>query len=136
MGDTVTWFHRTVEQYVGALVGAGFTLTALRQCAPEPGRFGGDEAELSRKACSVVFAAVSPSHLTPPQQRRTAELAKVSNAWLILAYHEVGENIGGGTYTTDIAVLDADMKAVKDSGLGIVTVAQGAAEVLSRTSRN
>lgn len=62
--------------------------------------------------------------------------AKASNIWLILAYHEVGENIGGGTYTTDTAVLDADMKAVKDSGLGIVTVAQGAAEVLSQTSGN
>lgn len=62
--------------------------------------------------------------------------AKASNACLILAYHEVGENIGGGTYTTDTAVLDADMKAVRDSGLGIVTVAQGAAEVLSQTSGN
>lgn len=28
------------------------------------------------------------------------------------------------------------MKAVKDSGLGIITVAQGAAEVLSQTSGN
>jgi hypothetical protein len=62
--------------------------------------------------------------------------AKASNAWLILAYHEVGENIGGGTYTTDTDVLDADMKAVKNSGLGIVTVAQGAAEVLSQTPGN
>jgi peptidoglycan/xylan/chitin deacetylase (PgdA/CDA1 family) len=55
--------------------------------------------------------------------------AKADNAWLILAYHEVGENIGGGTYTTATDVLDADMQAVKDSGLGIVTIAQGAAEI-------
>ncbi|MCU1518543.1 MAG: putative xylanase/chitin deacetylase [Pseudarthrobacter sp.] len=62
--------------------------------------------------------------------------AKATNAWLILAYHEVGESVGGDTYTTDTAVLDADMKAVRDSGLGIVTVADGAAEVLPQLSRN
>jgi peptidoglycan/xylan/chitin deacetylase (PgdA/CDA1 family) len=62
--------------------------------------------------------------------------AKANNAWLILSYHEVGGNIGGGVYTTDTAVLDADMKAVRDSGLDVVTVAQGAAEVLSQISGN
>jgi peptidoglycan/xylan/chitin deacetylase (PgdA/CDA1 family) len=62
------------------------------------------------------------------------ETAKATNAWLILSYHEVGANIGGGAYTTDTAVLDADMKAVRDSGLQVVTVAQGAAEVLSQTA--
>jgi peptidoglycan/xylan/chitin deacetylase (PgdA/CDA1 family) len=62
--------------------------------------------------------------------------ARANNAWLILAYHEVGANIGGGTYTTDTAVFDADMKAVRDSGLGLVTVGQGAAEVLLQAARN
>ena len=61
---------------------------------------------------------------------------QASTAWLILAYHEVGDDIGGGTYTTATAVLEADMQAVKDSGLGIVTIAQGAAEVLSQTPGN
>ena len=59
MGDTVTWFHRTIEQYVGALVGAGFILTALRECEPEPSRFGGDEAELTRRRRVPLFLLLS-----------------------------------------------------------------------------
>jgi peptidoglycan/xylan/chitin deacetylase (PgdA/CDA1 family) len=64
------------------------------------------------------------------------DTAKANNVWLILSYHEVGANIGGGVFTTDTAVLDADMKAVRDSGLAVVTVAQGAAEVLPQTAGN
>jgi hypothetical protein len=30
LGDTVTWYHRTIEQYVTSFSTAGFTLTALR----------------------------------------------------------------------------------------------------------
>jgi SAM-dependent methyltransferase len=59
MGDTVTWFHRTIEEYVDALTGAGFTLTALRECKPEPGRFGGDEAELARRRRVPLFLLLS-----------------------------------------------------------------------------
>jgi SAM-dependent methyltransferase len=59
MGDTVTWFHRTIEQYVGAVTGAGFNLTALRECEPEPGRFGGDEAELARRRRVPLFLLLS-----------------------------------------------------------------------------
>ncbi|MDQ5861738.1 MAG: hypothetical protein M3536_05695 [Actinomycetota bacterium] len=59
MGDTVTWFHRTIEQYVGALTGAGFSLSALRECEPEPDRFGGDEAELSRRRRVPLFLLLS-----------------------------------------------------------------------------
>lgn len=59
MGDTVTWFHRTVEQYVGGITGAGFNLTALRECAPEPSRFGGDEAELARRRRVPLFLLLS-----------------------------------------------------------------------------
>jgi hypothetical protein len=62
------------------------------------------------------------------------DTAKATSSWLILAYHEVGANIGGGVYTTDTAVLDADMQAVKNSGLGIVTVAQGAAEIAAQAA--
>jgi peptidoglycan/xylan/chitin deacetylase (PgdA/CDA1 family) len=60
--------------------------------------------------------------------------AKADHAWLILAYHEIGENIGGDTYHTDTAALDAEMRAVKDSGLGIVTVSQGAAEIAAQAA--
>jgi SAM-dependent methyltransferase len=59
MGDTVTWHHRTIEQYVGALAGAGFSLAALRECEPEPGRFGGDEAELTRRRRVPLFLLLS-----------------------------------------------------------------------------
>ncbi|MDQ0677163.1 SAM-dependent methyltransferase [Arthrobacter pascens] len=59
MGDTVTWFHRTTEQYVGAISGAGFNLTAMRECEPEPGRFGGDEAELARRRRVPMFLLLS-----------------------------------------------------------------------------
>lgn len=52
-------------------------------------------------------------------------LAKTNNTWLVLVYHEVGANIGGGIYRTDTAVLDAHMAAVRNSGLPMVTVRQG-----------
>lgn len=64
------------------------------------------------------------------------DTAKATNTWLILSYHEVGENIGGGTYTTPTAVLDADMQAVRDSGLAVVTVAEGTAEALAQAPGN
>lgn len=52
--------------------------------------------------------------------------AKANNTWLVLVYHEVGVSLGGDIYHTDTAVLDAQMAAVKDSGLPMVTVRQGA----------
>jgi SAM-dependent methyltransferase len=48
-GQDVVWHHRTVEQYVAVLTGAGFDLTALRECAPAPELFDGHEAELARR---------------------------------------------------------------------------------------
>lgn len=48
LGSEVTFFHRTVEQYVDALAGAGFRLTALRECAPRREEFD-DAAELARR---------------------------------------------------------------------------------------
>jgi SAM-dependent methyltransferase len=59
MGDSVTWFHRTIEQYVAAVVGTGFTLTALSECEPEAARFGGDEAELARRRRVPLFLLLS-----------------------------------------------------------------------------
>jgi len=52
--------------------------------------------------------------------------AKANNAWLVLVYHEVGVSIGQDIYHTDTAVLDSHMAAVKNSGLPMVTVRQGA----------
>jgi SAM-dependent methyltransferase len=49
MGGTVTWHHRTVEDHLVALRGAGFALIALRECPPRRERFAGDEAEYARR---------------------------------------------------------------------------------------
>ncbi|WP_236567985.1 class I SAM-dependent methyltransferase [Nocardiopsis sp. FR6] len=55
MGETVTWHHRTVEDHVRALHAAGFRLTALRECAPDPEAFGGDEEEYERRRRVPLF---------------------------------------------------------------------------------
>ena len=55
LGGTTTWYHRTVEQYVTAFTSAGFGLTALRECAPVPERFEGDDAELDRRRQVALF---------------------------------------------------------------------------------
>ena len=48
LGSEVTFFHRSVEDYVDALTGNGFRLTALRECAPVREAFD-DEAEYARR---------------------------------------------------------------------------------------
>lgn len=55
LGGSVTWFHRTVEDYVDALVNAGFALSALRECAPREERFDGDLAEMARRRRVPLF---------------------------------------------------------------------------------
>ena len=52
--------------------------------------------------------------------------ARTNNTWLVLVYHEVGVSIGQDIYHTDTAVLDSHMAVVKNSGLPMVTVRQGA----------
>jgi SAM-dependent methyltransferase len=48
LGGRTVWQHRTVEDYVSGLLGVGFTLTALRECAPRRERFD-DAAEFQRR---------------------------------------------------------------------------------------
>ncbi|HXB64771.1 MAG TPA: methyltransferase domain-containing protein [Solirubrobacteraceae bacterium] len=48
LGARTVWYHRTVEDYVSALLGAGFTLSGLRECAPRRERFD-DDAEFQRR---------------------------------------------------------------------------------------
>ncbi|WP_026122200.1 class I SAM-dependent methyltransferase [Nocardiopsis halotolerans] len=55
MGEPVTWHHRTVEDYVRALHGAGFSLTALRECAPHRESFEGNEEEYARRRRVPLF---------------------------------------------------------------------------------
>jgi hypothetical protein len=51
----VTWHHRTIEHYAQSLLGAGLSLTALRECEPVAERFGGDGAELARRRRVPLF---------------------------------------------------------------------------------
>ncbi|MFD6948522.1 hypothetical protein A6A08_18610 [Nocardiopsis sp. TSRI0078] len=55
MGEPVTWHHRTVEDYVRALHGAGFALTALRECAPARELFGARAQEYERRRRVPLF---------------------------------------------------------------------------------
>jgi len=118
------------------------TLAAIRQLYTNHRAFDDDGTEYSGFNTRTTYDAYTLRVKFVESTTSTAtvqgwiDAAKADNVWLILSYHEVGENIGGGVYTTDTAVLDADMKAVRDSGLAVVTVAQGAAEVLSQTSGN
>ncbi len=61
LGDTAVWHHRTIEDYVAALRRAGFTLTALRECAPRRERFGEDEAEFARRSRIPMFLLLAGS---------------------------------------------------------------------------
>jgi SAM-dependent methyltransferase len=61
-GQTVTWHHRTIEDYVSALAGAGFTLTALRECPPRRSLFGHDDAEFARRLRTPLFLLLSGCH--------------------------------------------------------------------------
>ncbi|NUW46180.1 class I SAM-dependent DNA methyltransferase [Nonomuraea rhodomycinica] len=63
MGDTVTWYHRTVEDYVTALVRARFAVTALRECAPRHDRFDGDLAEFDRRRRVPLFLLLAGSSM-------------------------------------------------------------------------
>lgn len=46
--DAITvWHHRTVESYASESRGAGFELTAVRECPPARGRFD-EESEFNR----------------------------------------------------------------------------------------
>jgi 2-polyprenyl-3-methyl-5-hydroxy-6-metoxy-1,4-benzoquinol methylase len=48
-GKEVTWHHRTIEQYVGALTGAGFRFDALSECAPNATLMADHPDELHRR---------------------------------------------------------------------------------------
>lgn len=55
LGSEVTWHHRTIEDYVRAVTEAGLTLTALRECGPDPARFDGHTDELARRQRVPLF---------------------------------------------------------------------------------
>jgi peptidoglycan/xylan/chitin deacetylase (PgdA/CDA1 family) len=55
--------------------------------------------------------------------------AKANRSWLVLVYHEVGENRSGGVFHVGTDTFQAEMRAVANSGLETVTVIQGLVEV-------
>ncbi len=73
------------------------------------------------------------SSTTTATVQRWLNTAKATNTWLVLVYHEVGASIGQDIYHTGTAALDSHMAAVKNSGLPMVTVRQGAS---AQTSPN
>lgn len=58
-GSTVTWFHRTVEQYAQAVLQAGFRLSSLRECEPVHDLFDGNIDELDRRRRVPLFLLIS-----------------------------------------------------------------------------
>ncbi|MFB9530329.1 class I SAM-dependent methyltransferase [Nonomuraea roseola] len=61
LGNRVTWYHRTIEDYVTALTRADFALTSLRECAPRHDRFDGDTAEFARRQRVPLFLLLAGS---------------------------------------------------------------------------
>lgn len=48
-GAEVTWFHRTIEHYVRAVLDAGFEIQAVSECEPDSQRLAGHPDELERR---------------------------------------------------------------------------------------
>ncbi len=61
----------------------------------------------------------------PEEIRAWADYAQKHNLWLVLVYHQVED---GGSYSVDGAILEAHMKALKDSGIHIATYADALVE--------
>lgn len=60
------------------------------------------------------------------------DTARAQKTWLVIVYHEIGASVGQDIYNTSTADLDAEMNAVADSGLGIVTVEEAVQEVTAQ----
>lgn len=58
-GSTVTWYHRTIEQYVDAVLTSGLELCAIRECSPVADRFDGDDAEFRRRQRVPSFLLIT-----------------------------------------------------------------------------
>jgi peptidoglycan/xylan/chitin deacetylase (PgdA/CDA1 family) len=82
-----------------------------------------------------------PSHLMVQNLDDTTTLADVqgwiaeaqaTDTWLILVYHQVDPSSAAGLYNTYPADFDAQMSAVKSSGITVETVSQALQEVESQ----
>lgn len=55
---SVNWQHRTIEDYLNAVVAAGLTLDAFSECPPDESLFDGDTEEYRRRLQVPVFLLV------------------------------------------------------------------------------
>jgi peptidoglycan/xylan/chitin deacetylase (PgdA/CDA1 family) len=55
--------------------------------------------------------------------------AIAERAWLVLVYHEVGSDFGGGKYHVDSSEFDSQMSYLKNTGVATVTVSQAISEL-------
>ncbi|MBX3312834.1 MAG: methyltransferase domain-containing protein [Actinobacteria bacterium] len=58
-GTEVTWYHRTVEDYVAAVLDAGFEVDGLSECEPDPRTLAHDPDELARRRRVPLILLVS-----------------------------------------------------------------------------
>jgi peptidoglycan/xylan/chitin deacetylase (PgdA/CDA1 family) len=57
------------------------------------------------------------------------DTAEAENSWLVIVYHEIGTSVGQDIFNTPTADLEAEMKAVANSNLGVVTVKEAVQEI-------
>lgn len=69
------------------------------------------------------------AHTPPDMVQGWIDNARTNHYWLVLVYHEVGENRNGGVFHVDTGTFESEMRAVRASGLATVTVRQGLQEV-------
>jgi SAM-dependent methyltransferase len=55
LDEPVVWHHRTIEQYVAALIAADLAVTSLSECAPVAQLFAGNQHELARRRRVPLF---------------------------------------------------------------------------------
>ncbi len=55
----MTWQHRTIQNYVSAVIRAGLVVEALSECPPERSLFDGDDDEFARRL-RTPFSCCSP----------------------------------------------------------------------------
>ncbi|MGN6441089.1 MAG: polysaccharide deacetylase family protein [Arthrobacter sp.] len=108
------------------------TAAVQKQYATQRNTDDGFNAQPGFNPYNILVQNVDSSTTTATVQR-WINTAKASNTWLVLVYHEVGASVGQDIYHTGTAVLDSHMAAVKNSGLPMVTVRQGAS---AQTSPN
>ena len=58
-GCEVTWFHRTIEQYVAAVLGAGFSVEAISECEPDEQQLKAAPEELARRRRVPLMLLIS-----------------------------------------------------------------------------